>query len=320
MNAHVRGDFEAAGAIRAPCPVCGGAGALYAVARDTEYFTSDRSFAYAHCASCDVLYVDPMLKDRLGEIYPPNYYSFQAADGRTAVTAVKEWLDARAFRALLRSIPGEGLATLDVGGGTGNLSSLMRKIDRRVIRTQIVDIDPAAKAAAEGAGHGYFCGGFEDFDATDRYDVILMLNLIEHVADPVGMLAKARSLMSKRGLLYIKTPNFRSLDARLFRHRNWGGYHCPRHFVLFNKASFVAACTRAGLAVVEFGYTQGAPFWTHSLLNLLREHGLVTISAERPGIYHPLTPVLQIATAAFDFARKPFAPLSQMIVTLRATG
>jgi 2-polyprenyl-3-methyl-5-hydroxy-6-metoxy-1,4-benzoquinol methylase len=317
MNAQVRADLEAAGGIRTPCPICGGSGTLYAVAEDTEYFTSDRSFAYAHCAHCDVLYVDPMLKDRLGEIYPKNYYSFQTAEGRSPVTAVKEWLDARAFRALLRSIPGEGLKTLDVGGGVGNLSTLMRKIDGRVTRTQIVDIDPAAKAAAEQSGHDYFCGRFEDYDTSERYDVILMLNLIEHVADPVGMLAKARSLISKRGVLYIKTPNFRSFDARLFRHRNWGGYHCPRHFVLFNKASFMAACARAGLAVVEFSYTQGAPFWTHSLLNLLREQGLVRLSRERPSYYHPLTPVLQVASAAFDFARKPFAPLSQMIVTLK---
>ena len=31
----------------------------------------------------------------------------------------------------------------------------------------------------------------------------------------------------------MKTPNVEGLDAKLLRHRNWGGYHAPRHWVLF---------------------------------------------------------------------------------------
>lgn len=168
-------------------------------------------------------------------------------------------------------------------------------------------------------GHSFFFGRFEDFDAGEhRFDLILMLNLIEHVADPQAVMAKAAGLLSAHGRVWVKTPNFDALDARMFRHRSWAGYHTPRHFIIFNRQSIERLGARAGLEVSSFAYTQGAPFWSISLLAALQRHGLARISAERPAIYHPLTPFLQAASAAFDFGRKPFgAKLSQMVLTLR---
>jgi SAM-dependent methyltransferase len=297
------------------CPLCGRAGAHYATARDIEYFTTDQVFDYHHCAPCDVIYVDPMLEDQLGLIYPANYYSFDAsARKKNLVASVKEWLDRRAFRRFLAGVPGGSLALLDIGGGEGWLAGLARAADPRVTRTQIVDIDPAAKARAEAKGHSYFCGTIGDFETEARFDAILMLNLIEHVADPAVVLAEARSLLSPRGRIFIKTPNHRALDARLFRRRNWGGYHCPRHFVLFSRASMTRTLEAAGLCVAGFSFTQGAPFWSVSVLELMRRAGFADVSAARPAIRHPFMPMLQAAGAAFDFARMPFAELSQMTI------
>jgi 2-polyprenyl-3-methyl-5-hydroxy-6-metoxy-1,4-benzoquinol methylase len=296
------------------CPLCRRSSTYYATARDIEYFTLDRDFDFYRCSNCDVIYIDPMLKDELSTIYPANYYSFDQSERKNAVTAVKEWLDRRAFRGFLNAIPGEKLSLLDVGGGQGWLAGLMRKADPRIYRTQIVDIDFAAKMRAEHHGHTYFCGKIEEFDTADKFDVILMLNLIEHVADPYAVLAKARSLLTPRGRLYIKTPNFQALDARIFRHRSWGGYHCPRHFIIFSRQSIHRAMESSGLRVIKLAFTQGAPFWSVSVLNQLRRWGLVSVSARRPAIYHPIIPLLQAAGAAFDFARQPFSQLSQMIV------
>jgi 2-polyprenyl-3-methyl-5-hydroxy-6-metoxy-1,4-benzoquinol methylase len=302
------------------CPLCRRRGAPYAEANDIEYFSTAETFDYRLCEGCDLLYIDPMPSDRLNRIYPANYYSFAAETKKGVVSRVKEWLDARAFRAFLTAIPGDQLKVLDIGGGTGWLAGLIRSIDPRVAVTQIVDIDRHAQARAERDGHRFFCGPIEEFRGNDRYDAILMLNLIEHVADPVAVLRKARDLLAPGGRIYIKTPNFRALDARLFRHRNWGGYHCPRHFVLFSRDGFTTAAARAGLTVDRFAYTQGAPFWSVSILDLMRRFGLAEVSAQRPAIYHPAMPFLQAATAAFDFVRAPFARLSQMVVVLSAAN
>ena len=125
-----------------PCPLCTGTNtALHAVAEDIEYFTSSQKFSYIRCDSCAVLFVSPMLHDRLGDIYPTNYYSF--GRGRPGlVEGVKQALDRRIFRAVLKRIPGRPLAALDIGGGSGWLLDAVKASDPRVTRTQVVDIDP----------------------------------------------------------------------------------------------------------------------------------------------------------------------------------
>ena len=81
-----------------------------------------------------------MPRDRLAEIYPDTYYSFSG--GRLSpVERVKQWLDRRMFRKLLRGIEGESLSALDVGGGTGWLLSQARAVEPRLTRTAVVDLD-----------------------------------------------------------------------------------------------------------------------------------------------------------------------------------
>jgi SAM-dependent methyltransferase len=301
------------------CPLCQGPSHFHAFASDTEYFTTPEQFEYRHCARCDVLFVTPMLADKLDLIYPKNYYSFDEGGEKNVVTRIKEWLDARLLRKILKTIPGDTIRVLDVGGGTGWLSSLVRSIDPRVVFTQIVDLDSGAQARAKSNGHSYFLGRIEDYRSDQPFDLVLMLNLIEHVAHPDRVLANTQALLSDKGRVLIKTPNFRALDAVLFRHHGWGGYHCPRHFVLFNRESLNRTLNTAGLTVERFRYTQGAPFWAGSILQMLWRRGIISASAERPYGTNPLAPILLALTAAFDFARQPFSRLSQMIVVAHKT-
>ena len=300
-----------------PCGACGGRSTtLYAVVRDVEYFTSDAAFSYVQCTDCKaVSLVNPPV-DQLAKIYPPNYYSFQAA-GKSLATRVKDALDKRLFRWCLKQLPARPLAVLDVGGGTGSQLDLIRGLDPRVVQTTVVDLDSQARTIAEASGHSYFHGRIEDYAPSVRYDLILALNLIEHVANPLAVLTKLRDCLTPEGMVIIKTPNLDSLDARWFRHRNWGGFHCPRHFVLFDRESFLAVASKAGLAPHRFKYTQGAPFWAISLMASLHKRGWVRIDAKRPSFMHPLYRLFLILFAGFDFLRSPFAKTSQMFCVLR---
>jgi len=301
------------------CPACQATDVVgWAHVRDREYRTSDEVFSYYRCNACQVIFIHPMPLARLNEIYPANYYSFKAGEsaGGGLVLGIKQRLDERQFRALLADLPGRQLAVLDVGGGAGWLLSQVRASDPRVGFTQVVDLDPGAAETARSQGHAYFCGPIEAFESQQRFDLVLLLNLIEHVADPLAVLTRVKGLLAPGGRVLVKTPNVDALDARLFRHRDWGGYHSPRHWVLFTRPSFEQLAHRAGLAVRRFAYTQGAPFWATSTLFALEDRGLVMITRERPVVYHPLFGVLAAAYAAFDFLRLPFAKPSQMVFVL----
>jgi SAM-dependent methyltransferase len=299
------------------CPFCHEPADFHAAATDIEYFTTPERFEFWHCKACDILFISPMLTEQLNVIYPPNYYAFDNVGTKSFPLRVKEWIDQRMLRRILLRIGGEALHVLDVGGGTGWLAGIARSADSRVVDTCVVDLDANAKTRAEANGHRFFQGRIEDFESPEKFELILMLNLVEHLPRPDLMLAHVARMLSPNGRIVIKTPNFRSLDAILYRYRSWGGYHCPRHFVLFSRESLARTLHGAGLAVEQFSYTQGAPFWCVSIMNQMRLAGLISIDAKQSYAGHPILPFLQIVTAAFDFVRRPFSRLSQMVIVAR---
>lgn len=301
------------------CPVCSNTGVNpWSVARDYEYFSVPGEFTYYHCTACSTIFIDPVPVDLLKKIYPSNYYSF-VNKGKNVVVQLKEWLDKRFFKKILRQLPGEKLSVLDVGGGTGWMLDVLKKTDSRIQFTQSVDIDADARAGAEARGHAYFEGTIEAFETTERFDLILMLNLVEHVASPLAVLQKAGSLLKPGGVIVIKTPNNDSWDARLYRKTYWGGLHCPRHWVIFSEKSFRLLLQSTSLRIKKLSYTQGAPFWSFSIIAALYRKKRVRISAERPIIFHWLFAPLSAFFAIVDFIRRPFAKTSQLFIILESS-
>jgi 2-polyprenyl-3-methyl-5-hydroxy-6-metoxy-1,4-benzoquinol methylase len=299
-----------------PCLACGSMSLEpWATARDAEYHAVPERFSYGLCRDCGCLSIDPVPAGRLAEIYPSSYYSFARQDA-SFIERLKLYLDRRLLRSVLGGCPGESLAVLDVGGGTGWMLDQARGADPRVRDTLVVDLDPSARPFAEAAGHRFVAGRIEDLAGDERFDLVLLLNLIEHVADPVGVLRSLGARLKPGGRILLKTPNHDSLDARLFRHAYWGGLHCPRHWVLFTPAALRLAAARAGLVVQRQSLTQGAPFWAWSVLDALERRGFVRVDAARPMHRHPLVPLLLALFGALDLARSPFMATSQMFAVL----
>jgi SAM-dependent methyltransferase len=224
------------------------------------------------------------------------------------------------FRKLLGEINGDTVNVLDVGGGTGWLLGLIRKLDRRVNITQVVDIDANAKQTAEKNRHQYFEGRIEEFSTDQQFHLVLLLNLIEHVSEPEKVLQSIEKILAPGGIILIKTPNTKSLDSRLFRNSYWGGLHCPRHWVIFSEKSLRALVHKTNLSIESLKYTQGGPFWAFSIISYLSRKKILNVSKERPVIIHPLYPLISSLFAAFDFFRRPFARTSQVFITLKKSS
>jgi SAM-dependent methyltransferase len=298
-----------------------------------EYGTTAERFSYYLCRDCECLSIHPVPLDRLAEIYPPTYYSFAGADAedeRGLVYRVKQWLDLRSYRGAVERLPMEEPRILDVGGGAGEISAtLVRR--GGAASAFVVDPDAASIELARSRGLDGFAGTIEEYETGQRFDLILMLNLVEHVADPVAVMAKAARLLAPEGLIWLQTPNFRALDATLFRHRNWAGYHCPRHWTIFSERGFHRALGRAHLQAVIFRRTQGGGFWAQSLLGLRRERVMrggrlpaawapsdpATASLPKPLVRYRAFPPLAALFTGLDFATRGVRPVSQVAVLAR---
>ena len=303
------------------CPLCHSAGTrLLSSVRDVEYFTSDGVFHYYGCDDCGSIHLKDPPVDRLGEIYPNNYYSVSGPGQRksllaTVLESVKASMDKRLYARVLKTIPGDILSCLDIGGGAGWMMNVVRDADSRVRKTAVLDINENSRAPAEENGHRYLNHTVEMLRAENEFHFILMLNLIEHVADPMRILTNVCKALTPSGRLLIKTPNTKSWNRRLFEKHYWGGYHAPRHWVLFNKESFYKLAADCGFAVESFRYTQGAPQWVASILGTWE---LYHPGASRKPLYNrPLCSILTLLFAGFDFLRLPLSRTDQMIIVLK---
>lgn len=56
---------------------------------------------------------------------------------------------------------------------------------------------------------------FEDFDTSERFDVVVLGFILEHVAEPAALLAHYRRFLAPGGRLFVAVPNAEVLNRRL---------------------------------------------------------------------------------------------------------
>lgn len=298
------------------CLVCDSTLHFYCNAYDSEYVTSDDIFEYAKCDKCETISIIQDIKD-LNSIYPKNYYSFSKDAGKSILNKIKDFIEVKMFKGIVGKLHGNDLSVLDVGGGTGWVLNSLKKATNRFKYFNIVDIDENAESTAIVNGYSFFKGKIEDYKPKNKFDLIIMLNLIEHVSDPVLVLNSIKNMTKNNGLIVIKTPNNDSLDARIFKKYNWGGLHAPRHFNIFSKKSIEILAEKNGLKVESIKYTQGAPQWTTSVMGILSKYKIININKNRSMPEHPIYPIFMAFFALFDFIRVPFSKTSQMFIIFR---
>lgn len=259
------------------CPVCGAAGGTpVGSGMDYEYETSPRRFTFLNCARCDLLYLSPRpCADALPLIYPSNYYSFTSeGKGGGLVGALWASWERRKARDYTRHLgPGPG-RILDVGCGRGRLLSILKSVGPPTWTLSGIELDGEAVSEVRRLGFSAEQTTIERYEPAERFDLIVLQQVIEHVRDPRAVARGLARLLAPGGVVVLETPDLAGWDYGLFRRGLWGGYHFPRHWTLFTGASLRRLMEEAGLQVVEQKSLMSLSFWAWSVHHALLRMGL----------------------------------------------
>ena len=129
----------------------------------------------------------------------------------TRIAFIRDRVAARLGRDPLGSRPLEGLDLLDVGCGGGLLAEPMARLGARVTGLDAAPRNIAvarAHAAQSGLAIDYRCDTAEALATSGaRFDVVLAMEVVEHVADPKAFLGTCCELLKPEGTMIVATLN-----------------------------------------------------------------------------------------------------------------
>lgn len=159
-------------------------------------------------------------------------------------------------RFLSRSLNDKSLTVLDIGCGDGGFLAEMNKLGYSNLTG--FDQSPGIEQAKKlGFGEFFNCGVTDylancEENGTINADVVVMINVLEHVPEPLDLLHRIRRLLPKQGTLFITVPNdFSPMQQAFLKvkgHLPW--FVCvPDHLNYFDFGTLASALAKTGFRV-----------------------------------------------------------------------
>ena len=245
------GDPPARAAERA-CPYCEGPlVGRFAQVPDWRFGTGPPADVY-WCPECGALAAGRSPGDEEIASWYSDYYTHAPEPPRSRLWS-GIWPTPRRRREVQRqrtylTPPGTTGRFLDVGTGSGE-----RLLEFAGIGWEVVgqDLDPRAGGLAREHGiEVHRCPVAELVGREKPFDLIGLNHVLEHVADPAGLLRACAALLSPNGRICVVSPNAAALGRVLFG-RWWFGLEQPRHLAIPTLKSLRRVTSRVPLEAVH---------------------------------------------------------------------
>jgi SAM-dependent methyltransferase len=134
---------------------------------------------------------------------------------------------------------------LDVGSGLCVFAYAMKA---QGWEATALDPDPRAAAhARETVGVEAICASFPGASIARQFDLVAFNKVLEHVEDPIAMLAASRTLVAGGGFIYVEVPDGEAAEAEGSGREEF----FIEHHHVFSAASLALLVARAGFRVCE---------------------------------------------------------------------
>lgn len=210
------------------------------------------TFPVYSCLACGSIFLGGFVidNDYYQKYYKLGYYEHSGGSLLSRLVTVLSALAVHAKQKLILASIGEKdgrkVSILDIGCGSGGFLS---KLDAGKFTKTGIEINPEGAALCRKNGLEVYDQNLLDVDFHDRvFDAVTLWHVLEHIPNPVEVLKKISTILSRNGVLIFEVPNTGSFGFQ-YGKANWFHLDSPRHLVLYNKKSVEKLCALAGFTI-----------------------------------------------------------------------
>jgi 2-polyprenyl-3-methyl-5-hydroxy-6-metoxy-1,4-benzoquinol methylase len=227
------------------CNLCG--------AQDSETVFRKGELDIARCRRCSLIYAQPRLtQSEIWKRYSPTYFwdEYMPAHNAPHGEFAAEWHRARALPTLALLQPYWQMGTLlEVGCAAGFFLKIAEEHSWQPCGVEIMQ--PAVTYARETLRLDVREGTLEQAQfAEAMFDVVAMIETIEHLLDPAAVLREAYRVLRSGGALWVTTPNFDSVMLRWLG-IDWSVLSPAEHLYYFTEQTLRQLLKQIGFQQVE---------------------------------------------------------------------
>lgn len=201
------------------------------------------------CLNCGTEFIWPQPSlNELNGIYQKEYYKSWGFESDNNVVASLKKTSAFKYLEIIKKYKENG-KFLDIGCAFGFFLEIA---DKNGYDTYGVELSPySSKIAKDKFGTKIFNGQLEEAKFPNQYfDIISMIDLLEHISEPLNFMKEVKRILKSDGIIVIITPNTSSFSRKLLGSKNWFHYKLE-HLFYFNKKSLSFLMEKLNFEVID---------------------------------------------------------------------
>jgi len=239
------------------CPTC------ESNTNNTLIYKRDDGIGFYKCLNCNIEYASPRLIEKeLLQLYEgDDWKDLSKYDN----WSYENWKNNKEFHyylvqenvKLVKKFLNKGSSVLDVGCDIGLTVKLLEENGYYSEGVEVSSV--GAKIAKEKTGITVHNMQLRDYQSDIKYDGVLLLDVLEHLYDPIKVLTECGSHMKEGGYIFIHVPHhggisvkFKRLLHKIGLKKGYKHFGFPAHIYNFDKKSLRVMLKKAGFKTVHY--------------------------------------------------------------------
>ncbi len=222
-----------------------------------QVIESKDGFDIIKCEKCGFKHIIPLPKQKdLDKLYEEQFYSEEKPDYFKYVEEDLEWWNETYksyYKMFEKYILNKHRRLLEIGSGPGYFLKCGKELG-----WDVLGVEPSKQAYKYSTKLGvsvinqFFSE--ESVGNNNKFDVVFMMNVLEHLPNPISLIKTAKNLLDKNGIICIISPNdynpFQNILRKNLDYEPW--WVVPKHHInYFNFHSIKDLLERLGFEIVE---------------------------------------------------------------------